>query len=58
MTIKTIEVAGMAAALTALRLPFGKEERSEIKTQNGYFVHPDGNPLANPSFASSCEIIL
>lgn len=28
--IKTIEIAGMAAALTALRLPFGKEVRSDI----------------------------
>ena len=30
MEIKTIEIAGMAGALTALRLPFGKEERSDI----------------------------
>ena len=33
MKIKTIEIAGMAAALTALRLPFGKEVRSDITTK-------------------------
>ena len=30
MKIETIEIAGIAGALTALRLPFGKEERSLI----------------------------
>lgn len=30
MKIETIEIAGMAAAISALRLPFGKEVRSEI----------------------------
>lgn len=30
MKIKTIEIAGFAGALTALRLPFGKEVRSDI----------------------------
>lgn len=30
MKIKTIEIAGLASALTALRLPFGKEVRSDI----------------------------
>lgn len=30
MTIETIEVAGLAGALTALRLPFGKEARSKV----------------------------
>ena len=32
MEIKTIEIAGLASALTALRLPFGKEVRSDIQT--------------------------
>lgn len=32
MKIKTIEIAGLASALTALRLPFGKEVRSMITT--------------------------
>ena len=31
MKIETIEVAGLAGALTALRLPFGKELRSKIE---------------------------
>ena len=35
MNIETIEIAGLAGALTALRLPFGKEVRSEIETQYG-----------------------
>lgn len=30
MKIETIEIAGLAGALTALRLPFGKEVRSKI----------------------------
>lgn len=30
MKVETIEIAGLAAALTALRLPFGKEVRSNI----------------------------
>ena len=32
MNIETIEIAGLAGALTALRLPFGKEVRSHIDT--------------------------
>ena len=31
MKIETIEIAGLAGALTALRLPFGKELRSKIE---------------------------
>ena len=31
MKIETIEIAGIAGALTALRLPFGKEVRSKIR---------------------------
>ena len=34
MRIETIEIAGMAAALTALRLPFGKEMRSVIRADH------------------------
>lgn len=34
MNIETIEIAGFAGALTALRLPFGKEVRSRIETDN------------------------
>lgn len=42
MKIDTIEVAGLASALTALRLPFGKEVRSKIDcnhVHNHYFNH-------------------
>ena len=52
MTIKTIEVAGMAAALTALRLPFGKEERSKIDVQIGRGESPC--PGANREWGSTC----
>ena len=31
MKIETIEIAGLAGALTALRLPFGLGERSVIR---------------------------
>lgn len=36
MEIKTIEISGMASVLKALRLPFGKECRSEIDSTIGY----------------------
>ena len=39
MKIETIEIAGLAGALTALRLPFGKEVRSKI--ENYYETHLD-----------------
>ena len=34
--IKTIEIAGFAAAFQALRLPFGKECRSEVDANYGW----------------------
>ena len=36
MKIETIEIAGLASALTALRLPFGKEVRS---VTDGFYVY-------------------
>ena len=36
MKIETIEIAGLAGALTALRLPFGKEVRSHIDSYYKY----------------------
>lgn len=39
ITIKTIEIAGFASALKALRLPFGKECRSTITTSLGCEDH-------------------
>ena len=41
MKIETIEVAGLAGALTALRLPFGKEVRSEINIKTDPFIAID-----------------
>ena len=38
MKIETIEIAGLAGALTALRLPFGKEVRSEINIKTDPFI--------------------
>ena len=36
MKVETIEIAGLAGALTALRLPFGKEVRSHIDSYYKY----------------------
>ena len=41
MKIETIEIAGFAGALTALRLPFGKEERSDIHAKIDPFIAID-----------------
>lgn len=38
MKIETIEIAGLAGALTALRLPFGKELRSDINIKTDPFI--------------------
>ena len=38
MKIETIEIAGLAGALTALRLPFGKEVRSTITGKTDSFI--------------------
>lgn len=47
--VNTIEIAGMASALKALRLPFGKEPRSEVFAD----YEREGDKLLT---ASSCEI--
>lgn len=44
MTIETIEVAGLAGALTALRLPFGKDVRSKICTTIKHWEEGVDNP--------------
>lgn len=56
MNIQTIEVAGMGAALTALRLPFAKDERSSINIQVGDAAAPF--PDACREFATTCEITI
>ena len=48
MKIETIEVAGLAGALTALRLPFGKEVRSDMNLAHDNFR---GRPLDENVFA-------
>lgn len=58
--IETIEIAGMAAALTALRLPFGKEVRSEIhkdlEWEREVFNGLKDEWEDSPSFYSSMDI--
>ena len=41
MKIETIEIAGLAGALTALRLPFGKEVRSTITGKTDSYIAKD-----------------
>ena len=70
MKIETIEIAGFAGALTALRLPFGKDVRSRIehfcdthldftdmdveKTEDTYEVTMTGHPI----FTSNTHIAI
>ena len=48
MKIETIEVAGLAGALTALRLPFGKEVRSDMNLAHDNYR---GRPFDENVFA-------
>lgn len=41
MKIETIEIAGLSGALTALRLPFGKEVRSTITGKTDSYIAKD-----------------
>lgn len=58
--IETIEIAGFAAALSALRLPFGKEVRSEIiknlEWEREVFNAREDEWEISPSFYSSTDI--
>lgn len=40
-SVKTLEIGGFAAALQALRLPFGKETRSEVRFETNNFGMQD-----------------
>lgn len=53
MKIETIEIAGFAGALKALRLPFGKEVRSDIHIKN----IPDYAPLCKELIWDSSTMI-
>ena len=56
--IETIEIAGFAGAFSALRLPFGKEERSRIEKTFRYGIgHLDGDGrLWESHFSSSVRV--
>lgn len=55
INIETIEIAGMASVLQALRLPFGKECRSEV---NSHFSFEDEDESEGYwlNYNSQCEI--
>lgn len=54
ITIKTLEIAGFASAVQALRLPFKKECRSVVNTGQHFKLNEDGfsyvNTLVNVKF--------
>ena len=58
MRIETIEIAGMAAALTALRLPFGKEVRSKIDTRFRQDRIVAGDLYGCPCLKSSTDVYI
>ena len=56
MKIETIEIAGLAGALTALRLPFGKEVRSKI--ENHCETHLDFTDMAVEQTDDTYEVTM
>ena len=56
MKIETIEIAGLAGALTALRLPFGKEVRSHIDTFYRYDDRGENRFESGDSYISFDQI--
>ena len=56
MKIDTIEIAGLAGALTALRLPFGKDIRSKI--ENYYETHLDFTDMDVEQTEDSYEVTM
>ena len=54
--VKTIEVAGLAGALQALRLPFGKECRSAVNTFDETFSFPEMENYTGIRFVSTVLI--
>ena len=56
MKIETIEIAGLAGALTALRLPFGKEVRSKI--ENYCETHLDFTDMAMEQTEDTYEVTM
>lgn len=58
MKIETLEVAGFAAAFSALRLPFGKEVRSRICTGNKVDTITFGDRSGNPFISTSAQVCI
>lgn len=56
--IETIEIAGFAAALSALRLPFGKEVRSRMEIEFGDKVIDAKTEEAVPFFWSDVDVFV
>ena len=58
MRIETIEIAGFAAAFSALRLPFGKEERSKIDLHFRQDRIVGGDRYGDHLFRSSADVFI
>ena len=56
MKIETIEIAGLAGALTALRLPFGKEVRSNITYYA--FMNPGAADVDFNTTPQGCKVTM
>lgn len=58
MEIRTIEFAGMVAVMNALRLPYGKEARSEVGFSCGYYKEDAEFKSRSDCFLNSQDIAL
>lgn len=58
MEIKTIEIAGMVAVMKALRLPYGKEARSDVSFMSAYYKEDAEFKSRSDCFLNSQDITL
>lgn len=58
MEIKTIEIAGMVAVMNALRLPYGKEARSDVSFMSAYCKEDAEFKSRSDCFLNSQDIAL
>lgn len=58
MEIKTIEIAGMVAVMNALRLPYGKEARSDVSFMSAYYKEDAEFKSRSDCFLNSQDISL
>lgn len=58
MEIKTIEIAGMVAVMNALRLPYGKEARSDVSFVSAYCKEDAEFKSRSDCFLNSQDIAL